>query len=179
MQRSWQAREWEVSAEDLGQRRRTTAFHEAGHAVIGIRNGFTLLTTTIVPSESYFGFCSWTGKASGGKSAIELYAAGAVAEDAFMASEQLSDDDTWKIHDDPWRMQQIARELVANYDDDAAYKDYVLPALEKVRRELQALPIRNQVHAVAHALLQSETLSGGDVRSIIESVAGGDEVSPR
>lgn len=69
-------RRWaKVSAEAFVKRRRTTAIHEAGHAVIGLRNEFALNSATIESTENYHGCCERTVGPSG-IPAIELFTAG-------------------------------------------------------------------------------------------------------
>jgi hypothetical protein len=70
----------EVIAEDPLERRRVTAFHEAGHVVIGLKCGFKLISATILSGEKYSGVCHWDGDPTG-EEGIEVYAAGLAAEE--------------------------------------------------------------------------------------------------
>jgi hypothetical protein len=143
------------------RRRRTTAFHEAGHAVIGIRDGFVLQTASIRPTDSCFGSCEWLTMPSGVKG-IEVLAAGSLAVQHFNLSQQLDDAEEFS-QDDKFVMYSLAMGLASDDERETLDTEVIKPAVERVKCTLLEPTAGAAILAVAAALLEREVLTGREV----------------
>jgi hypothetical protein len=160
-----------VSAEDPVVVRRLTAFHEAGHAVIGLRYKIKLVGATIVSGEKHSGVCFWDGDPTGVEG-IEVYAAGLAAEEYSGVSELLDGGAPWKMTDcDQNKMMGLAKILLGSDDEDAAQEDHIRPARNRVWQALQSPALQREIQAVAQALLEHERLTGIQVATIVAGAA--------
>ena len=144
----------------------TTAFHEAGHAVVGVRYGFALLSASVVPDPVSHGRCQW-GDALTGLKGIEVYAAAFQSVESFRSARNLGPDTTTELQSDDERVWLIALELAPGGDLEAAQHTIILPAHERVAGYFESDDFRRGVEAVADALLQRGTLTGHEVAAIV------------
>jgi Peptidase family M41 len=116
----------------------TTAYHEAGHAVIGTWYGFEVGTVTVVPEGPWRGCCRWVGQNKGDPMhRVVMYLAGVIAEDEYTGR-------GWAV---PGAIDDLSR------------------TFRELRPIIQKHWI--SIEAVAGALLAKKTLTGGEVRSLI------------
>jgi hypothetical protein len=137
---------------------RVTAYHEAGHAVIGYRLGFDLGPVTIVPKGGSVGNCvgepAWTDGSRDEDYVVSLFAGAAAGKriDPIEGDRGCGDDN------------EKADELLRSHDDLNA---------SELRQRAEDLTTKHwaEIEAVAGLLIEEETLPGDDVDFICDAVA--------
>jgi hypothetical protein len=171
-----------VNAHDSQERRRATAFHEAGHAVYGLRlkpKPLRLLEATIAhgtvePGKMYRGRCCWDGERTD-EQQIELLLAGPVGEEYSGTSELASDAGLWETDDETRVMLNIAKHILNVNDDLAAWDQVIFPAKARVLQAFLSPVLQRELMAVAQALLDRTTLTDEEVDVVIASATRSDE----
>jgi hypothetical protein len=140
-----------------------TAWHEAGHAVVGYRHGFYGGPVTIVPdmAEGTLGSATGEGRPDDGGEMDEAYIVGRVAG---AAAERLYDPRSSGAGS--WSDDEQASTLLARLPKGTE---------RRLRAEAKRLvgANRKQIEAVATALLEDKTLSEDEWVSIVDSVDEG------
>lgn len=170
------ARGEELRAADPVELRRVTAFHEARHAVFGLRQKqnpvrlleVTIASDTIEPDATNYGRCRWGGMRPGLQQ-IELLLAGLEGAIFDRGSEPFNSASLWRDEEQKV-IENIAMNMLGRNDVAAAYEQFTLPAEERVRQAFLSPALQRELVAVAHALLEHETLSGDEVSAIVASV---------
>jgi ATP-dependent Zn protease len=141
-----------------------TAYHEAGHAVIALRLGYEIGKVTIKRRYTFLGSAEIRNRTSPDDIRINL--AGPLAEGLVNPNDE--DIQLGSLSD--WRnARRSAREFVElGFIGDR--EGGIL--IEELLQETRALVRRDRkaIAAVAEALLNRKTLSGDDIRRIVEAV---------
>jgi ATP-dependent Zn protease len=145
-----------------------TAYHEAGHAVMAYRVGHGIKKVTITPNRGTLG--KYVGSTPRRKSpdAIRIDLAGALAE-ALVNPIPFDEHIQLGAHGDWQLTRRSVREFVdlgfiPKQERDILIDELLHDTRALVRRDKEAIT------SVAEALLERKTLTGDDVRRIVEAV---------
>jgi ATP-dependent Zn protease len=165
----------DLSAEEmtrLNTRRKHVAYHEAGHAVIGLRLGFVVRKVTIEPKALTLGNVeAQVGEASSNR-CVDRDAADIKFALAGPLEEQLVSPDPFDVlvangSGKDWRSaKRTARQLNLPREAEILIVMLALDTAALVQQNREAI-VR-----VAAALLERETLTGDDLRSLMEGRQG-------
>jgi cell division protease FtsH len=165
----------DLSAEEmtrLNTRRKHVAYHEAGHAVIGLRLGFVVRKVTIKPRALTLGNVeAKVGEASSNR-CVDRDAADIKFALAGPLAEQLVSPDPFDVliangSGKDWRCaKRTARQLNTQREAEVLIVMLALETKTLVEEHKDAI-VR-----VATALLERETLTGDDLRSLIDGRQG-------
>jgi ATP-dependent Zn protease len=141
-----------------------TAYHEAGHAVIALRLGYEVGKVTIKRRQGVLGRADIRNRTSPDDIRISL--AGALAEALVNPSDekiQLGAHYDWR------NTRRSVREFVALGFINGRERDILI---EELLHETRALVRRDRevIARVAEALLEHKTLTGDDIKRIVEAV---------
>jgi ATP-dependent Zn protease len=141
-----------------------TAYHEAGHAVMALRLGYEVGKVTIVRRQGVLGKADIRKRTSPDDIKIDL--AGQLAEALVNPSEeqiQLGASSDWRS------VRRSTREFVGWFIGDREGGTLI----EELLHETRALVRRdkNAISRVAEALLARKTLTGAEIKRIVEVVS--------
>jgi ATP-dependent Zn protease len=152
---------------------RCSAYHEAGHAVVGVLGGLKLEIATIRPTDGSDPQCRWDNdymetilksdqkiRSSFTKRFAEMNLASRFSE--AMACDMKSDEQQDSHHGDYLDLQRMRRKAGFGY--------FRLATIPKLKRRARALVKENAaaIAAVAERLLESATLDQIQIESIIK-----------
>jgi ATP-dependent Zn protease len=158
------------TADVLAALRRATAYHEAGHVVIGLSCGIGIQYVTIKPEGKLWGHVQRTGRRTRpyiGDATREAFVcevayllAGSLAEERFTGRNLRTPGDYSKV-------DQIVVAYIGA--DKAAALTAQMEAV--VRGMIEPPPVWSMIDRVAVALMERETLTGDDLGRIISGDA--------
>lgn len=153
----------------------STAYHEAGHAVIAWRNKVRIISLSIIPEEGLFGKIRHSNPLRGidiewdvstharmrMEKCVKVSLAGAIAQRKFNPKGYR----TWGDEED----RKIAYDQLTHFVGSNEELEAYSKLLEiQTRNDLNIPFVWACVEAVAEALLERQELSGKDVRAIIQ-----------
>jgi cell division protease FtsH len=144
---------------------RHVAYHEAGHAVVALRLGYEVGKVSIVPRQGVLGRAKVLPQ-SPSPDDIRIDLAGPLAEalvNPFDEKIQLGSRSDWR------NIRRSTREFVALGFINGREWDILI---DELLRETRALVRRDRkaIASVAAALLERKTLTGDDIKRIVEEV---------
>lgn len=162
-----------MAGRSRADRRRDTAFHEAGHAVAACLHGYPFRLVTIEPRTASLGhvlFAKWSGEfhpdANNDRRTmrrVEVMVTTALAGNA--AQWILTRRNDWVgAREDNAHAVRMASYMCGDDDEALALVAYLRA---RVRNQLALAPNWAAVKAVAEALLERRTLRGGEARRLV------------
>jgi ATP-dependent Zn protease len=144
---------------------RYTAYHEAGHAVIALRLGYEVEKATIVRRQGVLGRVDVLPRTS--PDDIKINLAGQLAEALVNSNDEQIQ---LGAHRDWQNARRSARKFVALGFINSREKGILI---DELLAETTALVRRDRdaISRVAEALLERKTLTGAEVRQIVEAVS--------
>jgi hypothetical protein len=164
--------------EEPGERMRT-AYHEAGHAVVGRLLSIPIIYVTIKPSENSVGHVRHAPLNQNFEHDVLFSVAGEISEKILLP--ETLEEKMWRrkqrrigARSDHKEAKTAASNLIGTITHDGqwriVHKDERRRAILKLRRKAEQLVLKNKlaIERVASALIEEETLSGQRLDDIIK-----------